>query len=49
MKNLLLAALVAMALAGCASHNTVPLPTVKASDPVWGLVPDHLPAGMLPQ
>ena len=48
LKNLLLAALTAILLAGCASH-TVPLPMVQASDPVWGLVPDHLPSGALPR
>jgi hypothetical protein len=47
LKNLLLAAITALLIAGCA--QTVPLPQVKASDPVWGLTPDHLPGGMLPQ
>jgi hypothetical protein len=47
LKNLLLAAITAIFLVGCAQH--VPLPQVNASDPVWGLVPDHLPNGELPQ
>ncbi|HEY3794594.1 MAG TPA: hypothetical protein VGM09_22450 [Bradyrhizobium sp.] len=47
-KNLLLAAITAILLAGCASQ-TVPLPMVHASDPTWALTPDHLPGGVLPQ
>ena len=47
LKHLLLAAITALLLAGCA--QTVPLPQVKAGDPVWGLTPDHLPGGVLPQ
>ena len=48
LKNLMLAAITAILLAGCAAQ-TVPLPMVQASDPTWGLVPDHLPGGELPQ
>jgi hypothetical protein len=48
LKTLLLAALTATLLAGCAAR-TVPLPTIQASDPVWGLVPDRLPGGALPR
>jgi hypothetical protein len=48
LKNLLLAALASILLAGCASHN-VPLPQIQASDPTWGLAPDRLPGGVLPQ
>ncbi len=36
-------------LAACASTSDMPLPMVHLDDPTWGLVPDHLDFGALPQ
>lgn len=36
-------------LGACASTSDVPLPMVHPDDPSWGLVPDHLDFGVLPQ
>jgi hypothetical protein len=36
-------------LAACANTSDTALPMVRRDDPSWGLVPDHLDFGALPQ
>jgi hypothetical protein len=36
-------------LAACANTSDAPLPMVHQDDPTWGLLPDHLDFGALPQ
>ena len=36
-------------LAGCGNTSDLTLPMVHPDDPTWGLVPDHLDFGALPQ
>jgi hypothetical protein len=36
-------------LAACANSSDTALPMVHPNDPSWGLVPDHLDFGALPQ
>lgn len=36
-------------LAACANTSDTALPMVHRDDPIWGLAPDHLDFGALPQ
>jgi hypothetical protein len=42
-------ALALFLLAACANTGDTALPMVHSDDPTWGLVPDHLDFGALPQ
>lgn len=42
-------ALVLCLVAACANTSGTALPMVHQGDPTWGLMPDHLDFGALPQ